>query len=129
MERMLVKAYQYIAKCDASVLPEVLDTFSNTALEVCEGQQMDIDFESMDEVTASAYIKMIQYKTSVLLGCAILVPCVRVLPKDADALYQFAMLLGTSFQIKDDYLDVYGILKIWKAVGGDILSNKDLALD
>ena len=128
---MLVKAYQYIAKCDASVLPEVLDTFSNTALEVCEGQQMDIDFETMDEVTASAYIKMIQYKTSVLLGCAIKIGALvgGATKKDADALYQFAMLLGTSFQIKDDYLDVYGDPeKFGKQVGGDILSNKKTLL-
>ena len=128
---MLVKAYQYIAKCDASVLPEVLDTFSNTALEVCEGQQMDIDFETMDEVTASAYIKMIQYKTSVLLGCAMKIGALvgGATKKDADALYQFAMLLGTSFQIKDDYLDVYGDPeKFGKQVGGDILSNKKTLL-
>ena len=128
---MLVKAYQYIAKCDASVLPEVLDTFSNTALEVCEGQQMDIDFETMDEVTASAYIKMIQYKTSVLLGCAMKIGALvgGATKKDADALYQFAMFLGTSFQIKDDYLDVYGDPeKFGKQVGGDILSNKKTLL-
>ena len=128
---MLVKAYQYIAKCDASVLPEVLDTFSNTALEVCEGQQMDIDFETMDEVTASAYIKMIQYKTSVLLGCAMKIGALvgGAAKKDADALYQFAMFLGTSFQIKDDYLDVYGDPeKFGKQVGGDILSNKKTLL-
>ena len=128
---MLVKAYQYIAKCDASVLPEVLDTFSNTALEVCEGQQMDIDFETMDEVTVSAYIKMIQYKTSVLLGCAMKIGALvgGATKKDADALYQFAMLLGTSFQIKDDYLDVYGDPeKFGKQVGGDILSNKKTLL-
>jgi len=128
---MLVKAYQYMAKCDASVLPEVLDTFSNTALEVCEGQQMDIDFENMDEVTASAYIKMIQYKTSVLLGCAMKIGALvgGATKKDADALYQFAMLLGTSFQIKDDYLDVYGDPeKFGKQVGGDILSNKKTLL-
>ena len=128
---MLVKAYQYIAKCDASVLPEVLDTFSNTALEVCEGQQMDIDFETMDEVTVSAYIKMIQYKTSVLLGCAMKIGALvgGATKKDADALYQFATLLGTSFQIKDDYLDVYGDPeKFGKQVGGDILSNKKTLL-
>ena len=128
---MLVKAYQYISKCDASVLPEVLDTFSNTALEVCEGQQMDIDFETMDEVSASAYIKMIQYKTSVLLGCAMKIGALvgGATKKDADALYQFALLLGTSFQIKDDYLDVYGDPeKFGKQVGGDILSNKKTLL-
>ncbi|MEC8458358.1 MAG: polyprenyl synthetase family protein [Bacteroidota bacterium] len=130
-DAMLVKAYQYIAKCDPVILPEVLDTFSTTAIEVCEGQQMDIDFEAMDEVSVSAYIKMIQYKTSVLLGCAMKIGALvgGASKEDADALYQFAMLLGTSFQIKDDYLDVYGDPeKFGKQVGGDILSNKKTLL-
>ena len=128
---MLVKAYQYIAQCDPEILPEVLGTFSQTALEVCEGQQMDMDFETMDEVQADTYIKMIQFKTSVLLGCAMKVGALvgGGSKEDADALYQFALLLGTSFQIKDDYLDVYGDPeKFGKQVGGDILSNKNTLL-
>ena len=128
---MLVKAYQYIAQCDPEILPEVLGTFSQTALEVCEGQQMDMDFETMDEVQADTYIKMIQFKTSVLLGCAMKVGALvgGGSKEDADALYQFALLLGTSFQIKDDYLDVYGDPeKFGKQVGGDILSNKKTLL-
>ena len=128
---MLVKAYQYLAQCDAVILPEVLGTFSQTALEVCEGQQMDMDFESMDEVAAATYIQMIQFKTSVLLGCAMKVGALvgGGSKEDADALYQFALLLGTSFQIKDDYLDVYGDPeKFGKQVGGDILSNKKTLL-
>ena len=128
---MLVKAYQYIAQCDPAILPEVLGTFSQTALEVCEGQQMDMDFETMDEVEADTYIKMIQFKTSVLLGCAMKVGALvgGGSKEDADALYQFALLLGTSFQIKDDYLDVYGDPeKFGKQVGGDILSNKKTLL-
>jgi geranylgeranyl diphosphate synthase, type II len=128
---MLVKAYQYIAKCDSAILPEVLNTFSKTALQVCEGQQMDIDFETMDDVASSAYIQMIQYKTSVLLGCAMKIGALvgGASKDDSDALYQFAMLLGTSFQIKDDYLDVYGDPeKFGKQVGGDILSNKKTLL-
>ncbi|REK59874.1 MAG: polyprenyl synthetase family protein, partial [Bacteroidetes bacterium] len=128
---MLVKAYQYIAQCDPTILPEVLGTFSQTALEVCEGQQMDMDFETMDEVEADTYIKMIQFKTSVLLGCAMKVGALvgGGSKEDADALYQFALLLGTSFQIKDDYLDVYGDPeKFGKQVGGDILSNKKTLL-
>ena len=128
---MLVKAYQYIAQCDPEILPEVLGTFSQTALEVCEGQQMDMDFETMDEVQADTYIKMIQFKTSVLLGCAMKVGALvgGGSKEDADALYEFALLLGTSFQIKDDYLDVYGDPeKFGKQVGGDILSNKKTLL-
>lgn len=128
---MLVKAYQYIAQCPNELLPEVLGTFSQTALEVCEGQQMDMDFETMDQVELATYVKMIQFKTSVLLGCAMKVGAlVGGAPKnDADALYDFALLLGTSFQIKDDFLDVYGDPeKFGKQVGGDILSNKKTLL-
>jgi geranylgeranyl diphosphate synthase type II len=128
---MLVKAYQYLGQCTPGVLPAVLETFSQTALEVCEGQQMDMDFESMDVVAAATYIQMIQFKTSVLLGCAMKVGALvgGGSKKDADALYQFALLLGTSFQIKDDYLDVYGDPeKFGKQVGGDILSNKKTLL-
>jgi geranylgeranyl diphosphate synthase type II len=92
---------------------------------------MDMDFETMDEVQADTYIKMIQFKTSVLLGCAMKVGALvgGGSKEDADALYQFALLLGTSFQIKDDYLDVYGDPeKFGKQVGGDILSNKKTLL-
>lgn len=128
---MLVKAYQYVAQCDAAALPEVLATFSQTAIEVCEGQQMDMDFETMDKVELPTYIQMIQFKTSVLLGCSMKVGAlVGGAPStDAQALYDFALLLGTSFQIKDDYLDVYGDPeKFGKQVGGDILSNKKTLL-
>jgi len=128
---MLVKAYQYVANCESSLLPEVLATFSQTALEVCEGQQMDMDFETMDKVEAATYIQMIQYKTSVLLGCSMKVGALvgGASKDDAAALYDFALLLGTSFQIKDDYLDVYGDPeKFGKQVGGDILSNKKTLL-
>ncbi|MEL0145621.1 MAG: polyprenyl synthetase family protein, partial [Schleiferiaceae bacterium] len=124
---MLVKAYQYVAQCSPELLPEVLATFSQTALEVCEGQQMDMDFETMDQVPLDTYIKMIQFKTSVLLGCAMKIGALvgGATKEDAEALYEFALLLGTSFQIKDDYLDVYGDPeKFGKQVGGDILSNK-----
>jgi geranylgeranyl diphosphate synthase type II len=128
---MLVKAYQYVAQCSPELLPEVLATFSQTALEVCEGQQMDMDFETMDQVPLDTYIKMIQFKTSVLLGCSMKIGALvgGATKKDAEALYEFALLLGTSFQIKDDYLDVYGDPeKFGKQVGGDILSNKKTLL-
>ena len=128
---MLVKAYQYVAQCSPELLPEVLATFSQTALEVCEGQQMDMDFEGIDHVSLDTYIKMIQFKTSVLLGCAMKIGALvgGASKGDAEALYEFALLLGTSFQIKDDYLDVYGDPeKFGKQVGGDILSNKKTLL-
>ena len=128
---MLVKAYQYVAQCSQKLLPEVLATFSKTAMEVCEGQQMDMDFETMDQVPLDMYINMIQFKTSVLLGCAMKIGALvgGATEEDAEALYEFALLLGTSFQIKDDYLDVYGDPeKFGKQVGGDILSNKKTLL-
>ena len=128
---MLVKAYQYVAQCSQKLLPEVLATFSKTALEVCEGQQMDMDFETMDQVPLDMYINMIQFKTSVLLGCAMKIGALvgGATEEDAEALYEFALMLGTSFQIKDDYLDVYGDPeKFGKQVGGDILSNKKTLL-
>jgi geranylgeranyl diphosphate synthase type II len=128
---MLIKAYQYMAQVDPSLLPEVMQTFSQTALEVCEGQQMDMDFEDMEVVELDTYIQMIQFKTSVLLGCAMKVGALvgGASVEDAAALYDFALLLGTSFQIKDDYLDVYGDpQKFGKQVGGDILSNKKTLL-
>ena len=128
---MLVKAYQYVAQCSQKLLPEVLATFSKTAMEVCEGQQMDMDFETMDQVPLDMYINMIQFKTSVLLGCAMKIGALvgGATEEDAEALYEFALMLGTSFQIKDDYLDVYGDPeKFGKQVGGDILSNKKTLL-
>ena len=128
---MLVMAYKYVAQCSPELLPEVLATFSKTALEVCEGQQMDMDFEILDQVSLDTYIKMIQFKTSVLLGCAMKIGALvgGATKDDAEALYEFALLLGTSFQIKDDYLDVYGDpKKFGKQVGGDILSNKKTLL-
>lgn len=128
---MLVKAYQYMAKADPQYLAAVMEVFSQTALEVCEGQQMDMDFETREEVSQAEYIQMIQFKTSVLLGCALKIGALvgGASGSDSNLWYQFGLNLGTSFQIMDDYLDVYGDPeKFGKQVGGDIKSNKKTLL-
>jgi geranylgeranyl diphosphate synthase type II len=128
---MLVQAYQLLAQAEPDKLPALLRTFSQTAKEVCEGQQLDMDFQGRNDVTEEEYIRMIQLKTSVLLGCALQMGSIVAGATDEDArhLYHFGLLLGTSFQIKDDYLDVFGDPdKVGKQVGGDILANKKTLL-
>lgn len=130
-DAMLIKAYELLAQCDAAILPELLSVFNKTALQVCEGQQYDMDFETKDHVSEAEYISMIQQKTSVLLGCAIKMGALvgGASADDAEKLYQFGLLLGTSFQIKDDLLDCFGDPeKFGKQVGGDILANKKTLL-
>ena len=124
---MLVKAYELIAKLDASHLPGVLKLFNKTAIEVCEGQQMDMNFEIAKGVTISEYIRMIELKTSVLLACSLKMGALisDASEKDANLLYEFGRNLGIAFQIQDDLLDAYGDPeKFGKRVGGDIISNK-----
>ncbi len=111
---------------NASVRP-VMDVFTKTAIEVCEGQQLDMDFESMDEVSINQYIEMIRLKTAVLLGGALKIGAIIAGANDSDAnhLYDFGVNLGVAFQLQDDILDVFGDAdKFGKQVGGDILSNK-----
>jgi len=130
-DAMLVKSYELLAQCDSAILPELLNVFNKTALQVCEGQQYDMDFETKDNVSEPEYISMIQQKTSVLLGCAIKMGALvgGALADDAEKLYQFGLLLGTSFQIKDDFLDCFGDPeKVGKQVGGDIIANKKTLL-
>jgi geranylgeranyl diphosphate synthase type II len=108
-----------------------MQVFLKTAREVCEGQQKDMDFETETNVSESEYIQMIQFKTSVLLGCALQIGAIisGANQEDAEHLYQFGLSLGTSFQIKDDYLDAFGDPeKFGKQVGGDIISNKKTLL-
>ena len=127
----LVKSYELLAQCDARLLPELLALFNKTAVEVCEGQQLDVEFELRDNVSEDEYIQMIQLKTSVLLGCALRMGAIvgRAPKTDAEHLYQFGLLLGTAFQIKDDVLDCFGeSAKVGKQVGGDIISNKKTLL-
>ena len=128
---LLVKAYESLAKCDANYLPALLDLFNKTAAEVCEGQQMDMDFEIRESVAEEEYIEMIRLKTSVLLGCAIQFGgIVSDLDKNMqNALYDFGQYIGIAFQIKDDLLDLYGeSAKVGKQIGGDVLSDKKTLL-
>jgi len=126
-DSMLVLAYQRIAQCDAAHLPQVLSLFTETALEIGEGQQYDMDFENRTDVTEDEYIEMIRLKTSVLLACALKIGAILgdASDRDADLLYRFGEQIGLAFQLQDDLLDVYGDPKVFgKAIGGDITSNK-----
>ena len=126
-DSMLVLAYQRMAQCDAAILPQVMKLFTETALEIGEGQQYDIEFETRNDVTEDEYIEMIRLKTSVLLACALKLGAMLAgAPKtDAEILYDFGEQIGLAFQLQDDYLDVYGDFKTFgKRIGGDILCNK-----
>lgn len=126
-DTMLVLAYERMAQCAPEHLQEVLGLFTETALEIGEGQQYDIEFETRDDVTEEEYIEMIRLKTSVLLACALKIGAILAgAPKeDADNLYRFGEQIGLAFQLQDDYLDVYGDPATFgKRVGGDIVSNK-----
>ncbi len=126
-DSMLVMAYQYVARCEERHLPKVLDLFTTTALEIGEGQQYDIDFETRTDVREEEYIEMIRLKTSVLLACALKIGALLgdAPQQDADLLYCFGEQIGLAFQLQDDYLDCYGDFeKFGKRIGGDILCNK-----
>lgn len=124
---LFVEAYKFLAKNDLAVLPGLIDVFSRTAVEVCEGQQMDMDFESRDDVQIGEYIEMIRLKTSVLLGVALEMGAIvaKASEKDKRHLYNFGMNVGIAFQLQDDYLDLYADPeKFGKQVGGDVITNK-----
>ena len=126
-DSMLVLAYDRMAQCDAKHLPQVLKLFTTTALEIGEGQQYDMEFETRNDVKEEEYIEMIRLKTSVLLACALKIGAILAdaSAEDADNLYKFGEQIGLAFQLQDDYLDVYGDTKVFgKAIGGDITSNK-----
>ena len=126
-DSMLVLAYERMAQCDARHLPAVLGLFTETALEIGEGQQYDMDFETRNDVREEEYIEMIRLKTSVLLACALKIGAILAdaPEEDAENLYKFGEQIGLAFQLQDDLLDVYGDPKVFgKAIGGDITSNK-----
>ena len=123
---MCVYAYDKLAHI-THALPQVLQLFNKTAIEVCEGQQMDMDFESRNDVTLDEYIHMITLKTSVLLACSLKMGALvgGGLGDNANKLYSFGKNMGIAFQLQDDYLDAYGTPdKIGKQNGGDIIANK-----
>jgi geranylgeranyl diphosphate synthase type II len=129
---LFVKAYQLLAKQDPKHLAELLHVFNRTAKEVCEGQQMDMDFESRSDVRIEEYVEMIRLKTSVLLGCALELGAIvaEANADDRQHLYDFGQHLGIAFQIQDDILDLYADPeKFGKQVGGDVISNKKTLLN
>lgn len=126
-DAMLIKAYQLLAKCDPKDFQAIIDIFSRTAVEVCEGQQYDMDFESRNDVSVSEYMEMIRLKTAVLLAASLQIGaiCGGAKASDAKLLYQYGIAIGLAFQLKDDLLDVWGdVKKFGKKIGGDICCNK-----
>jgi geranylgeranyl diphosphate synthase type II len=124
---MLVYAYQYLTKSGSAHLNQLIDVFNQTAIGVCEGQQMDMNFESQDQVSIGEYIKMIELKTSVLLEAAMKMGAI-LANTDAQNVYhlgEFGKSMGLAFQMYDDYLDSFGDPELFgKKVGGDIIQNK-----
>ncbi|MBQ3608935.1 MAG: polyprenyl synthetase family protein [Bacteroidaceae bacterium] len=126
-DAMLILAYRLMAQCPADKLPQVLGIFTETTMEICEGQQWDMEFEKRMDVKVDEYVEMIRLKTSVLLAAALKIgACLAGAPEeDARKLYDFGMKMGLAFQLQDDWLDVYGDPKVFgKNIGGDILCNK-----
>ena len=126
-DSMLVLAYQRMQQVPADKLPSVLNLFTETALEIGEGQEYDMDFETRNDVTEDEYIEMIRLKTSVLLACALKMGALlaNAPQEDANRMYRLGEQIGLAFQLQDDLLDVYGDPAVFgKAIGGDITSNK-----
>ena len=130
-DQMLIEAYKLLSDVPADKLPKVLKWFNEMATGICEGQQYDVDFEHMSQVSIDDYMKMIELKTSVLLANAMRIGgyIVGANESQQEALYQYGLHIGLAFQIQDDILDVYGDPKTFgKAIGGDIMCNKKTIL-
>lgn len=126
-DAMLIRAYQLFENYQGETFRELAQLFSKTAIEVCEGQQYDIDFETRDDVSIPEYMKMIEYKTAVLVGASLKMGAIVANTSEAnkEKIYEFGRLLGIAFQLQDDYLDAFGDPKTFgKQVGGDIIENK-----
>lgn len=126
-DAMAFQSYRYFLEEKSDALPDVLEVFSKTAIEVCEGQQYDMDFEQRLDVTEEEYLEMIRLKTAVLLACSLKVGALLANASEelATALYDFGINLGLAFQLQDDLLDTFGDQAVFgKQIGGDILANK-----
>ncbi|ARV15255.1 polyprenyl synthetase family protein [Polaribacter sp. SA4-12] len=126
-DAMLILAYQYFENYEPVVFQKLAQLFSKTALEVCDGQQLDVDFETRNDVTIEEYINMIRLKTSVLVAAALKMGAIvaETSEEHANLIYDFGLNLGLAFQLQDDYLDTFGDPKTFgKQVGGDIIENK-----
>jgi geranylgeranyl diphosphate synthase type II len=126
-DTMLVQAYKLLSDVDKSILKEVLSVFNKAATQVCEGQQLDMDFESQKEVSLQEYLKMIENKTAVLLAASLQIGGITAgaSKENQNNLYHFGLNMGIAFQLKDDLLDAFGNLENFgKRVGGDIMANK-----
>nr|WP_299486745.1 polyprenyl synthetase family protein [uncultured Allomuricauda sp.] len=126
-DAMLINSYQYLESYPSDMFKILTTLFSKTAIEVCEGQQYDVDFETRDDVTIPEYLKMIEYKTAVLVATAMKMGAVisETSEENADWIYEFGRNLGIAFQLQDDYLDAFGDPETFgKQVGGDIMENK-----
>ena len=126
-DAMLINSYQFFERYEGDTFKELVQLFSKTAIEVCEGQQYDVDFETRDDVTIPEYLKMIEYKTAVLVAAAMKMGAIiaDTSQENQNLVYQFGRNLGIAFQLQDDYLDAFGDPKTFgKQVGGDIIENK-----
>lgn len=129
-DAMLIIAYQLFEHYEPSVFQELAKLFSKTALEVCEGQQLDMDFETRNDVSVEEYLLMIKYKTAVLVGAALQMGAIvaQTSVENKELIYDFGVQLGMAFQLQDDYLDSFGDDSFGKQIGGDILENKKTML-
>jgi geranylgeranyl diphosphate synthase type II len=126
-DAMLILAYQYFENYEPVVFQKLAKLFSKTALEVCDGQQLDVDFETRNDVTISEYIHMIRLKTSVLVAAALKMGAIvaETNEENTNLIYEFGLNLGIAFQLQDDYLDTFGNPETFgKQIGGDIIENK-----
>lgn len=125
-DALMILSYQRLESYDGSVYKQLMTLFNQVAIEVCEGQQLDIDFESQTAVDLEAYFKMISCKTAVLVGCSLKMGAIvaAATPEDQDEIYEFGRNLGIAFQLQDDYLDTFGSSDFGKKIGGDIMEHK-----
>lgn len=129
-DAMLIIAYQFFENYEPIVFQQLAKLFSKTALQVCEGQQWDMDFETRNDVSVEEYLLMIKYKTAVLVGAALQMGAIvaKTTDENKQLIYDFGVQLGMAFQLQDDYLDSFGDASFGKKIGGDILENKKTML-